>query len=135
MGIFSPDCSYFDHSCAAATPRRNILPAKPLPARCDAALYTFSNTRGTASSRVGPNSSKSLMIVFMLLDRPSVRVPANATVAMNRAKTWLNGRKSSRRRSGMSIARGMYCNACMHSAAMLRWLISTPFGVPVEPDV
>ncbi len=30
---------------------------------------------------------------------------------------------------------GMYCNAESTRKAKLRWVSSTPFGVPVEPDV
>jgi len=107
----------------------------PLPARCDAALYTFSNTRGTASSSVGPNDSKSLTIVFISELSPNVSVPQKLSSSMNRANTWLSGRNSSRRRSGHAQARGMYCMADRHRNARLRCDSSTPLGVPVEPDV
>ena len=44
-----PSCSVRDHSRAHWAACANMRPLKPVPALRDAALYTFSNTRGTPS--------------------------------------------------------------------------------------
>ena len=48
-----PSCCACDHSRAVAAALAKMRPFMPAPAFCEAALYTFSNTRGTPSRYVG----------------------------------------------------------------------------------
>ena len=53
--------------CAATTEAANTRPLGPLPAFCEAALYTFSSTRGTTIMMCGRATLRSEVSVLMPL--------------------------------------------------------------------
>ena len=91
--------------------------------------------RGTARMKVGLNALKSARIVFRLLDRPSVTLPAKQKNCMYRANTCANGRNSSRRRFGFMAMSGMDCTPEYVMNTKLPWVNSIPLGTPVDPEV
>ena len=80
-----PSCCACDHSRAVAAALAKMRPFMPTPAFCEAALYTFSKMRGTASMKDGLNSPKSDRMVLRLLDSPSSTSPAKQYSPMYRA--------------------------------------------------
>ena len=112
-----------------------MRPFQPVPALRDAALYTFSNTRGTPSRNVGWNTCMSRGSVFVFGRYPTT--PSAEPIAkywIMRAKQWASGRNSSRRASPV-IAPGKQFWAARVMLVKLRWVSSAPFGAPVEPEV
>src|SRR5215469_11028026 len=120
-------------SAAAA---KILLLAALAEACCCAELYTFSNTRGTASRKVGLVCGRALATLEesgqCMRMAPDSRQPTSMILANECA----SGRNSNVELSGMSkISNKAPWTALRAAHRRLRWVSSQPFGRPVVPEV
>ncbi len=133
--IFFPSCRRCECSIATSAAARKILPLPPASAFCSAELYTFSNTRGTASRKVGwkvPRAGSSCLVSGWW---PVLTPACTLSSEMNRANTCAVVMNSSVEAPGVSTTS---CRALAELRASSTKLLCTrtqPLGRPVDPEV
>ena len=118
--------------CAAA---RKILPLPPASAFCSDELYTFSNTRGTASRNVGLNEPSAGRSCFVSGWWPVFTPAWMSRIEMKRAKMCAVVMNSSVDAPGVSTTSFSALDELRISSTKLLCVSTHPFGRPVEPDV
>ena len=123
-----------DQRMATSSALSKILPCPSAAALCWAALNTFSNTRGTATSSVGRASASSSGKWAKSVANASLVPHSTHTRAMILVSVWASGRNSKVTSSSPSIDR-MASRFWATFVRRLLWVCMQPLGRPVVPDV
>jgi len=88
--------------------------------------------RGTLAMKVGRTSTR-LSLILAIPSENQVAQPARiGAQAISRPSTWASGTN----RYCISVARMSMARTALHTPAVkLRWVSTTPLGVPVVPEV
>jgi len=125
------------YAMAVSAAARKIVFFRPLAdACCCAELYTFSNTRGTASKNVGLASGRPCATVDASGQCWSIAFDSMQPTSMILANECASGKNSSVELPAISNRSSSAPSTALRAPdSRLRWLSSQPLGRPVVPEV